>query len=238
LRRRLARPVSGAPGKETGWISDQTTRGEENMNEIIQFLVSHGTLILFLAGFAEQSGLPFPGSLFVIAAGALAASGKFELLAVVGWTALGCVAADAILFVLGHRGKARVFRVFPHLQAVQAKLERATLAKTVLHGLRMLTLAKFVPLGQVVAMHAGALEVGRLRFFIVDALTSVIYAAVYAALGFAFHKQLAQLVAFLRKLGDVSLLLIGFVAGAYVVHWFVKHHRKKGNRASARDKQS
>jgi membrane protein DedA with SNARE-associated domain len=196
------------------------------MNQIIQFLISHGALILFLAGFAEQSGLPFPGSLFVIAAGALAASGKIGLFAVIGWTALGCIAADVILFVLGHHGKARVFRVFPHLQAVQVKLERATLARTVLHGMRMLTLAKFVPLGQVVAMHAGALEVNRLRFLLVDAFTSVVFAAVYAALGFAFHNQLEQLAAVLQKLGTVSLVLIGVVAVAYGVHWFFKHRSK------------
>jgi membrane protein DedA with SNARE-associated domain len=152
------------------------------------------------------------------------------LFAVIGWTALGCIAADLILFVLGHHGKARVFRVFPHLQGVQAKLEHATLAKTVLHGMRMLTLAKFVPLGQVVAMHAGALQVSRLRFLLVDAFTSVVYAAVYAALGFAFHNQLEQVVAFLQKLGTVSLVLIGAAAVAYAVYWFLKHHPKRAVR--------
>ncbi|HMP84459.1 MAG TPA: hypothetical protein PKA41_17320 [Verrucomicrobiota bacterium] len=133
------------------------------MNQIIQFLDSHGTLILLLAGFVEQIGLPFPGSLFVVAAGALAASGKLDLIAVVGWTAGGCILADAILFVLGRYAIARVFRVFPHWQSVQVKLERAMVAKTILHGMRMLTVAKSVPLGQVVAMHAGAMDVNRLR---------------------------------------------------------------------------
>ena len=200
------------------------------MNQIFQFLISHGALILFLVGFIEQIGLPFPGAPFLLAAGALAASGKFDLLSAVCWASAGCVVADAIWFFLGHRGKSRVFRMFPHLQAVQVKLERATLAKTVLHGTRMLTVAKFIPLGQVVPMHAGALEVGRLRFLIVDAFTSVIYAAVYAALGFAFHNQLEQVVAVLQKLGTVSLVLVGVGVAAYVVHWFVKHHRKKEGR--------
>jgi membrane protein DedA with SNARE-associated domain len=91
----------------------------------------------------------------------------------------------------------------------------------------MLTAAKFLPFGTVIPMHAGALEVGRLRFLLVDAFTSVVYAAVYAALGFAFHNQLEQVVAFLRKLGAVSLLLIVVLAGTYVVHWFLKHHPKR-----------
>jgi undecaprenyl-diphosphatase len=197
------------------------------MNQITEFLISYGGPFLFVAGFAEQSGLPFPGAPFLLAAGALAASGKFDLIAGIGWAAAGCVAADAIWFFLGHRGKSRVFRMFPHLQAVQVKLERATIAKSVLHGTRMLTAAKFLPFGTVIPMHAGALEVGRLRFLLVDAFTSVVYAAVYAALGFAFHNQLEQVVAFLRKLGAVALLLIVVLAGTYVVHWFLKHHPKR-----------
>src|SRR5678815_3431842 len=100
------------------------------MNAITQFLISHGGGFLFLIGFAEQSGFPFPGGPFLVAAGALAASGKFDLIAGIGWAAAGCVAADAIWFFLGHRGKSRVFQVFPHLKAVQVRLERATLART------------------------------------------------------------------------------------------------------------
>ena len=195
------------------------------MNQITEFLISHGGLILFAIAFAEQFGLPLPGAPWLMAAGALSASGKFSLLSAIGWAAAGCVVADAIWFFLGHRGKARVFRVFPHLHSVQVRLERATLAKTVLHGTRMLTVAKFLPFGTVIPMHAGALEVGRMRFLLVDAFTSVVYAAVYAALGFAFHNQLEQAVAFLHKLGAVSLVLIVVLAGGYVVYCLRKHRR-------------
>jgi membrane protein DedA with SNARE-associated domain len=197
------------------------------MNQITQFLISYGGLFLFAAGFMEQSGLPFPGGLCILAAGALAASGKYSLIAAVCWGAAGCVAADAIWFHLGHRGKSGVFRVFPHLHGVQSTLRQATLTGSILHGARMLTVAKFLPFGTVIPLHAGAMEVGSLRFLLVNTFASVVYAAVYAALGFAFHKQLEQVVAFLRKLGTVSLLLIVVLAGGYVVHWFLKHHAKR-----------
>ena len=195
------------------------------MNQITQFLISHGGLILFAIVFGEQIGLPLPAAPWVIAAGALAASGKFSLFAVIGWATLGSVAADAISFVLGHRGKARVFRVFPHLQAVRVKLEHATLVKNVLHGTRMLTVAKFVPFGNLIPLHAGALQVSRLRFLLVDAFCSVIYSAVYAALGFAFQDQLEQLVAVLRKLGTVSIVLIVIVGGGFILHSLLKLRR-------------
>jgi membrane protein DedA with SNARE-associated domain len=197
------------------------------INEITQFVIRYGGLILFLVGFGEQSGLPFPGGLFLVAAGALAASGQFSLLAAIGWATAGCVVADAIWFFLGHRDRARVFHVFPHLQAVQVKLERARFAKTILHGSRMLTVAKFVPLGNLIPMHAGAMEVNRLRFLVVDAFSAAVYAAVYAALGFAFHDQIEQVVAFLNKLGTVSVVLIALLAGGYIVYAMRQHRREK-----------
>jgi membrane protein DedA with SNARE-associated domain len=201
------------------------------MNQITQFLIAHGGLILFAIAFAEQFGLPLPGAPWLMAAGALSASGKFSLLSAIGWAAAGCFVADAIWFILGHRGKARVFRVFPHLQAVQARLERATLAKTILHGTRMLTVTKFLPFGAVIPMHAGALEVGRVRFLIVDAFGSLVYAAVYASLGFAFHDQLEQVVAYLHKCGTVSLVLIVVLAAGYVVYSLSKHRRAQQGKA-------
>lgn len=193
------------------------------MNQILQFLIAHGGLILFAVGFAEQNGLPLPGAPWLLAAGALSASGKFSLLAAIGWAAAGSVAADTIWFLLGHRGKERVLKVFPYLQSVQVRLSRATLARTVLHGMRMLTMSKFLPVGNsVVAMQAGALEVDRLRFLVTDAFASVIYASVFVSLGFTFHNQLEQVAAVLQELGTVSLILIVVVASAYTVHWFFK----------------
>jgi len=196
------------------------------MNHITQFLISYGGMFLFLVGFAEQSGLPFPGAPWLLAAGTLAASGRFSLIATVCWAAAGCLAADTIWFHLGHRGKSRVFRVFPHLHAVRCRLRQATLTSSILQGARMLTAAKFLPFGPVVPLHAGALEVGSLRFLLVDAFTSVFYAAVYAFLGFTFHKQLEQVVAFLRKLGAVSLLLIVVLTATYSLHRLLKRRRK------------
>ncbi len=192
------------------------------MTDFTQFLVSYGGPLLFVVGFAEQSGLPFPGAPFLLAAGALSASGEFDLVAGIAWAAGGCVAADAMWFFFGHLGKSRVFRMFPHLQAVQVRFARATLANTVLHGARMLTAAKFLPFGTVIPMHAGALEISRSRFLLVDAFCSFFYASVYVSLGFSFHNQLAQVVAFLQKLGAVSLLLIVLLAGTYLVHHFLK----------------
>jgi membrane protein DedA with SNARE-associated domain len=184
------------------------------MSQMTQFLISHGVLFLFLIVLAGQSGLPFPAVPWLLAAGALAAGGKLSLLGAICWAALGSLVADMIWFCLGQRGKIQVFRVFPDLESRQRTLPRKLHTRFILRGVRVLTAAKFLPFGTVVSLRAGALEVGLLRFFLIDAFSSVVYATVYVVSGFIFHSQLEQAVAFVQKLGMVALLLVVAAVGA------------------------
>jgi len=186
------------------------------MNQITRFLISHGGLFLFPIVLADQSGLPFPAVPWLLAAGALAADGKLSLHAAICWAALGSLAADMIWFYLGQRGKRRVFRVFPDLESRKCTLPRKLHSRLVLRAVRVLTTAKFLPFGTVVPLRAGALEVGSLRFLLIDAFSSVVYAAVYVVTGFIFHSQLEQAVAFVRKLGVVALPLLVAAVAVYL----------------------
>lgn len=196
------------------------------MNEVLIILAAYGGLILFAIGFAEQSGLPFPGAPFLVGAGALAASGTFSVLSAVGWSSFGCMAADILWFYLGERGKLRILRVFPHLVSVQSRLYHATLSGSILHGVRMLVAAKFLPLGNMIPMHAGAMEVGMVRFLLVDGLSALFYSALYVGLGFAFHDQLEQVLLTLQKLGGISLILVLGAAGLFLI---VRSSRSRGS---------
>src|SRR6267378_5254901 len=189
---------------------------EETMSQITQLLISHGGLFLFLTVLVDQSGLPFPAVPWLLAAGALAAGGKLSLFAVICWAALGSLAADMIWYYLGQRGKRRIFRVFPDLEFRKRTLPRKLHTRLILRGVRVLTTAKFLPFGTVVPLRAGALEVGSLRFLLIDAFSSVVYAAVYVVSGFIFHSQLEQAVAFVRKLGVVVLPLLVAAVAVYL----------------------
>jgi membrane protein DedA with SNARE-associated domain len=46
------------------------------MNETLEFLFRHGTAVLFAAVFVEQMGVPLPAAPWLLAAGALAGSGR------------------------------------------------------------------------------------------------------------------------------------------------------------------
>jgi membrane protein DedA with SNARE-associated domain len=61
------------------------------MNTVVQLLVKHGYAVLFASVFARQMWLPVPAILILIAAGALAGSGRMVLA-----IALGLAIIDSI----------------------------------------------------------------------------------------------------------------------------------------------
>ena len=150
-----------------------------------------------------------------------------NLFAAICWAALGSLAADMIWFYLGQRGKGRIFRVFPDLESRKRTLPQKLHTRLILRGVRMLTAAKFVPFGTVVPLRAGALEAGSLCFFLMDAFSSVVYAAVYVVSGFIFHNQLEEVVAFVRKLGNFALLLVVAAVGAYLGCVFLERDSRR-----------
>src|SRR6266700_1369722 len=85
------------------------------MNELTQFLMSHGGPVLFAIVLAEQAGLPLPSAPWLLAAGALSATGKLNPVLALAMTALACVVADWLWFYVGRRGGQRVLRLFCRL---------------------------------------------------------------------------------------------------------------------------
>ena len=200
---------------------------EEDMSHVSEFLLSHGGLILFLIVFAEQSGLPFPGAPWLLAAGALAASGRVNLFTAILWATMGSLAADTFWFYAGHRSKAHLFRLFPHWHSIWDAVARKTHTSLIFRGVQMLTAAKFLPIGILVPLRAGALDADPVRFLLVDGVCSLFYASFYVLPGFFLHDQLEQVVAFVQRLGVFAFLLLLIFVGGYLIYEFFKRRRTK-----------
>jgi membrane protein DedA with SNARE-associated domain len=66
-----------------------------------------------------------------------------------------------------------------------------------------------------------------LRFLLVDGVCSLFYAGLYVLPGFFLHDQLEQMVAFFKRLGVFTFLLLLVLLGGYFSHEFVKRRRLK-----------
>ncbi len=209
------------------------------MNELTQFLVNHGGPVLFAIVFAEQAGLPLPAAPWLLAAGALSASGTLNPVLAVGMTVLACVTADWIWFYVGRRFGQRVLRWFCRLSLSQNRCVGRTQGLFARHGVQGLVAAKFLPgLGAVMPPLAGALGMSAGRFLLFDGLGSLVYGAFYIAAGFLFHNQLQQAVAVLSELGLSALLLALIVVLAYIAFKYVRRRRAVSGRTQRNTAES
>jgi membrane protein DedA with SNARE-associated domain len=139
------------------------------MNAIVRLLVKHGYSILFASVFARQMCLPVPAILFLIAAGALAGSGRMTLAIALGLAIMACLLADMMWYEAGRRWGDRILHFIYGLALDPDGAARRSKKTFVRHGPRTLMLAKFVVgLDLATPPLAGLSGTSRLRFIAFD----------------------------------------------------------------------
>ncbi|MFZ3368123.1 MAG: hypothetical protein WB616_11190 [Candidatus Sulfotelmatobacter sp.] len=115
------------------------------MNAIVQFVVRHGYSVLFAAVFARQIGLPVPAPMFLLAAGALAATGKLGLVPALGLAITACALADWVWYEAGREWGDRVVHFIHRLTPDPDAANRRSKRVFARYGNLILVLDKFVP---------------------------------------------------------------------------------------------
>lgn len=184
------------------------------MNDIVQFLMKHGYPVLFGALFAHQLGLPVPGPLFLLAAGALAAAGKLGLVAALVLAIIAAVLGDWPWYEAGRRHGDRVLHFIHRLARDPDAHDRRAKETFARYGPPILLIAKFVPgLDAVTPPLAGISRTSRIRFLGLDAVGAGLYSGAYAALGYVFSHDLVRVAAYAGRAGTVlaGLALAGLL---------------------------
>ncbi len=203
------------------------------MSAILQFILKHGYSFLFAALFAHQIGLPIPGPLFLLAAGALAAAGKLGLLAVIGLTIAACVSADWIWYEAGRRGGDKVLHFMHRFTRDPDFHDRRAKRVFARYGLPLLLVAKFIPgVDAVSPPLAGISRTSRVRFLAFDAVGAALYACAYGGVGYVFSHDLDRAAAYLSRTGTFLLgLAFAGICIYYTVHKLIQRVRRvRGSR--------
>lgn len=196
------------------------------MNAIFQFVLKHGYSVLFAATFAHQIGFPIPGPLFLVAAGALAATGRLGVLATIGLAIAACVLADWVWYEAGRRGGDKVLHFIHRFTSDPDFHDRRAKRVFARYGPPLLLVSKFVPgVDAVLPPLAGAARTSRVCFFVFDAIGAGLYTCAYGGLGYAFSHDLNRAAAYVSRAGTllVGLALVG--VGIYIAHRLVQRHR-------------
>jgi membrane protein DedA with SNARE-associated domain len=196
------------------------------MDDIVRIIENHGYIVLFVVVFVRQAGLPLPGFMFLLAAGALAAGGKLCLIVALILGASACVLADWAWYEAGRLGGDRVLHFmhrFTHDPEFHDRRAKRIFAQ---YGLPLLLVAKFVPgLDAIAPPLAGTSRARRIRFLAFESIGASLYASVYGGLGYMFSHDLNRAAAYVSRAGRLSLFVALIGVCIYLVYRFFHRHR-------------
>jgi membrane protein DedA with SNARE-associated domain len=196
------------------------------MHRTLEFLLQHGYLVLLGWVFAEQVGLPLPAMPLLLAAGALAGTGRLSFFASLLCVMLAALAADSIWYQLGRRKGIRILQLLCKISLEPDSCVRRTEGVFSKQGARSLLLAKFIPgLSTVAPPLAGIFHMRLRRFLISDAVGSLLWAGTFLGLGYVFSGQIERIAEHLASLGSWLLVLILGALAAYIAYKFVARQR-------------
>jgi membrane protein DedA with SNARE-associated domain/rhodanese-related sulfurtransferase len=196
------------------------------MSTVIEMLVKHGYLILFLAVMAEQIGLPVPSVPVIIAAGALAGLHQIHAVHALILAVAATLLADSLWFFFGRRRGVAILEFLAKMSLEpETYVSRAQSAYSGHHSGAILV-SKFVPgLSTIVPPLAGLSRLAFWKFLYLDALAALMWAGAYTGLGWIFRDQIELLADFLRRFGLWMGILAAAVLALYVV---MKYRERRG----------
>ena len=179
---------------------------------VIQSLIDHAMIVVFLNVFASQLGLPLPmiPVLMVMAARSVAGDVAVGLLFGVAFGA--CLIADLICYAAGRRYGSHVLHTACRLSLSPDSCVSQTQSLFARWGMWTLVVAKFIPgLGLFATALSGQSRVPLQKFVLLDALGIALYIGTIIWLGRAFHSTIDTLLSTLASYGRAGLATV-FIA--------------------------
>lgn len=196
------------------------------MNEIIQFIIQHGYVVLFIMVLADQMGIPMPATPMLLAAGALAGMGSISFIWALVLGVIASLMANILWYGVGRYKGGSVLSLLCQISLNPDSCIRDTAVFFSRHGARSLLVAKFIPgLSTITPPLAGVFRMKLGSFLIYNSLGAGIWVGTMIGLGYVFSHQIEVLADYSLRMGAlVGAVLIGGLA-VYIV-WKIAQRRK------------
>lgn len=200
------------------------------MQEALEFLLRHIELVVFLTVLAEQAGLPIPAIPLLLAAGALAGDGQANLTILTALAVAACLLGDMLWFELGrHRGR-QTLTLLCRIALEPDACVRRTENFFLIHGIRALILAKFIPgLSTLAPALAGLFRIPLGRFLLFNGAGALLWSLCFLVLGYVFSDQIGYVAELSVRFGKTATAIIAVGLGAYLLYKY--WHRRRLLRA-------
>jgi membrane protein DedA with SNARE-associated domain len=202
------------------------------MRTTVDFLLRHGYAVLFVWVFFEQLGLPIPSIPLLLAAGALAGTGKLSLTLVILLPLAAALSSDVLWFEVGRRRGRGVLNWLCRISLEPDSCVRRTEDVYLRRGARSLLLAKFIPgLNAMAPPLAGIFKMSPARFLLFDGTGALLWIGAFTGLGFIFSDQLEDVADHAARLGiSLLVLLLGALAGYIAWKYWERRRFMRGLR--------
>ena len=193
------------------------------MHNVMDFLLRHGYIVIFVAVSIEQIGLPIPSVPVLLAAGALAAFHLLDLAPALAVAVAASLICDSLWFVLGRRRGGSVLKFVCRVSIEPDTCVSKTHSAYLRYGPESLLISKFLPwFGTLGPPLAGMFNLALWRFLLIDAGGALLWAGAYIGTGWLFRRQLEDILAALSRFGaTIGYALVACVL-AYLVFKFVR----------------
>src|ERR1700687_5698668 len=196
------------------------------MHSALEFLLHHGYVVLLAWVFAEQIGLPVPSLPILLAAGALAGTGRFSFAGSIALSVFASLLADSVWYGLGRVKGIKILQLLCKISLEPDSCVRRTEGVFAKQGARSLLVAKFVPgLSTVAPPLAGIFHMRARRFLLFDALGALFWASTFLGIGYLFSGQIERIAEYLASLGGWLLVLLVGALAAYITYKFIARQR-------------
>lgn len=204
----------------------------ETAERFIAFLIPHLYLTVFIVSVIDATGVPFPGRIILVLAGAFVSTSREMTLAILAGT-LGLVIGDHVLYLAGARGGQSLLALYCRLTLGSDLCVENTLKYFRRFGPTAILLGRYsTGVRLFAAILSGSGHIAYHRFVLLDLAGSLIYTTVWMVLGHVFSEQVEALLAWLGR--QRALFLIVPLALAAVVGYRLWRRRRHGRAQAGR----
>lgn len=184
-------------------------------SEILALFSIYSYWILFFGVMLENAGLPIPGEILLLLAGALTGAGKMAFHAAAASTIAGALIGDSIAYYIGRKGGKKLLELYCGYTISTCSCTDRAENFFARFGVFTIPLARFiVGVRLFSAPFAGAVRIAYVKFLILDAIGAALWANAFLALGVVFKDGILDILPVFEKfrygLGVV------FLAAAFV----------------------
>ncbi|MGH7268116.1 MAG: DedA family protein [Candidatus Rokuibacteriota bacterium] len=193
------------------------------------YLVRHLHAVVFLVTAIDSTGLPFPGRLLLVAAGAVARGGV-EVATVILVAAGGAMLGDHALYLAGRLGGHRLLAFYCQWTFASGRCTSETRRYFQRWGPLTIVVGRFVAGVRLLATAlAGSGAIPYWQFLLFDTIGAVIWTACFVLLGYVFGARWREVV---ERYGSVPIVVGVTVAGLGLVLLYRAYRRRRHGAAT------